>query len=75
MCELCGISCQQPDGALHSLSSCKEFSENNPDGWGIGYYLDGIAKVEKDPQRADSSEKFNDIITQVCHYQKYMCSS
>ena len=49
MCELFGMSCQQPDRAVHSLLSFKEFSGENRDGWGLAYYQDGKAVIEREP--------------------------
>jgi len=62
MCELFGMSCQQPDRAVHSLLSFKEFSGENRDGWGLAYYQDGKAVIEREPGGAGSSEKFRALI-------------
>jgi len=35
MCELFGMSCQQPDRAQYSLSSFRDLSDENRDGWGL----------------------------------------
>jgi len=39
MCDLLGISCNENDRASRSLPQfAKEFSDDNPDGWGIAYF-------------------------------------
>ncbi len=62
MCELFGMSCQKPDRAIHSLASLREYSIENPDGWGIAYYQNGKAIVKREPVKAKISENFNDIL-------------
>jgi len=62
MCELFGMSCQKPDRALYSLSSFREFSDDNPDGWGLAFYQNGRAVVQKEAIKAKSSDKFTKLL-------------
>lgn len=62
MCELFGMCCQEPDRALYSLSSFRELSDDNPDGWGLAFYKNGKAVIEKEAVKAKSSEKFQTIL-------------
>ena len=53
MCDLLGISCNENDRASRSLPQfAKEFSDDNPDGWGIAYF-DGAKAVIKRSQGKD----------------------
>ncbi len=39
----------------------KNLSRNNPHGWGIGYYKENFAKIQKEPFPAIQSKKFEEI--------------
>lgn len=58
MCELFGLSCSSEERATRSLAVFGGHSEDNPDGWGIGYYKGTRARIHKQPERADLSEGF-----------------
>lgn len=63
MCDLFGMSSNAEDRAWRSLAVlADEHSGKNPDGWGIAYYQNGRAKVEKAAERADTSRSFSPII-------------
>ncbi|HQI57448.1 MAG TPA: class II glutamine amidotransferase [Syntrophorhabdaceae bacterium] len=47
MCRLLGLIANKPVDIEFSLSRFKEFSSDNPDGWGIGWYENNSAKVFK----------------------------
>lgn len=47
MCELFGMSCNSPDTAIFSLKKFAELSPKNPDGWGVAYYENGKAHIDK----------------------------
>ena len=56
------MSCNQPDRATRSLPELADLSPSNRDGWGIGWFEDGIARVEREPGRADRNEMFSDAM-------------
>jgi len=59
MCDLFGMSCNAEDRAWKSLAIfAHEHSENNPHGWGIGYYNNGKAIVKRAPEQAKTSQTF-----------------
>jgi glutamine amidotransferase len=47
MCRLLGFVANKPVDLEFSLERFKGFSDINPDGWGIGWYENGAAKVYK----------------------------
>ena len=56
MCRLLGVIANKPVDLEFSLGRFKEFSVNNPDGWGIGWYEDNKAMVFKQGLSADDRE-------------------
>lgn len=59
MCDLFGMSSKTEDRAWKSLKIfANEYSGNNPDGWGIGYYLKDKAIIKKEPRKAKISQSF-----------------
>ncbi len=66
MCRLLGIIANRPVDAQFSLERFQEYSEANPDGWGIGWYEKGRAQVYKEGGiRADESEQFREMRKKV----------
>lgn len=55
MCELLGMSFNQPVGVNLSFRSFRHRSDKNPHGWGIAYYPDESAQVIKEPMKAKES--------------------
>lgn len=62
MCELFGMSSQKPVRAAENLSAFRRLSGENPDGWGLAYYTDGCAVIEKEASNAGTSQKFERLI-------------
>ncbi|MDH7593682.1 MAG: class II glutamine amidotransferase [Methanomicrobiales archaeon] len=62
MCELFGMSCQSPVNGVAILSRFGELSASNPDGWGLAYYRDGRAIIEKEAISASESPRFRRAI-------------
>ena len=65
MCDLFAMSCNTEDRATNSLPRFARFATGNPHGWGLGWYEDGQARIEREPCRADFSEHFYDSIEQA----------
>jgi len=59
------MSCNTEDRATSSLPRFARFATGNPHGWGLGWYEDGQARIEREPCRADFSEHFYDSIEQA----------
>lgn len=55
MCELLGMSFNEPISPKHSFSGLKHRANNNPDGWGIGFYPENKLQIIKEPVRCDTS--------------------
>ena len=47
MCRLLGMVASQPTDLEFSLERFKDFACDNPDGWGIGWYEEGLPKIFK----------------------------
>jgi predicted glutamine amidotransferase len=63
MCDLFGMSCNAEDRAWKSLTVlANEYSGKNPHGWGIGYFENGNAIIEKAPEKAKKSQTFFSVI-------------
>ena len=63
MCDLFGMSCNAEDRAWKSLTVlANEHSGKNPHGWGIGYFENGNAIIEKAPEKAKKSQTFLSVI-------------
>ena len=72
MCRLFGLTANKPvDVEFSLLKADKPFrnlGEDNPDGWGIGWYEDNKAKIFKEGISAKNSERF-------CSYAKEVRSN
>lgn len=55
MCELLGMSFNQPVSPNLSFRGFRHRGESNPHGWGIAYYPDESVQVIKEPIKADKS--------------------
>ena len=55
MCELLGMSFNQPVRPSLSFRGFRHRGERNPDGWGIAYYPDESVQVIKEPIKASKS--------------------
>ena len=62
MCELFGYSCRYEDSAASSLQRFAEHSERNPHGWGLVYYTDSRAVLQKKAVEARKSPEYYDAI-------------
>jgi glutamine amidotransferase len=62
MCRLFGLIANRPVDVGYSLTSgstaFRDFATQNPDGWGIGWYQDGLPQVRREPLDAAASERF-----------------
>ena len=56
MCELLGMSFNLPVNPKISFKGFQQRGKNNPDGWGIAYYKNKKATIEKEPISALSSD-------------------
>ncbi|MBV6480067.1 MAG: putative glutamine amidotransferase YafJ [Ignavibacteria bacterium] len=55
MCEILGISFNEPVRPNISLKGFRQKSKRNPDGWGFAYFPDKSVQVFKEPLEADKS--------------------
>ena len=55
MCDLFAMSCNSEDRATRSLPRFARYATRNPHGWGLGWYENGEARIEREPCRADLS--------------------
>jgi len=58
MCDIFGMSCNDADRATRSLPRFAEYAHRNADGWGIGWYENGAAHVERAPTQGDRDPRF-----------------
>jgi glutamine amidotransferase len=61
MCELFGVSSSIPRGLGHWLAPFRArggAAADNPDGWGVAYWLSGQPKIEKSPEPGWNSARF-----------------
>lgn len=65
MCELLGLSSQRPVNRAAILSRFGELSTSNPDGWGVAYYLNGKAVIEREASSANGSPRFRRVIQEA----------
>lgn len=65
MCDLFAMSCNAEDRATSSLPRFARYATRNPHGWGLGWYENGQARIEREPCRADFSEHFYDSIEEA----------
>ncbi len=55
MCDLIGMSFNDPVRPNFSIKGFKSKGQSNPDGWGIAYYPDESAQIIKEPMQAGQS--------------------
>lgn len=65
MCRLLGLASSKPIDIKFSLERFKELSTENPDGWGIGWYENGMPKIFKQGISAESRESFFGLVEEV----------
>lgn len=69
MCRLFGLVANKEVeirfSMFEAINSFEKQSENNSDGWGIGWYEDGIPKVVKYGECARDSERFKGTVEEV----------
>jgi glutamine amidotransferase len=65
MCRLLGLVANKPVDLRFSLERFKEFSTENPDGWGIGWYENDSARLFKESIPAEKSERFPKLQAEV----------
>ena len=65
MCDLFGLSCNGKDRATQSLPLFGEYAKYNRDGWGIAYYEDNHAIVNRKPESAEHSDEFYRVIDEA----------
>lgn len=56
MCELLGMSFNQPVNSSFTFRGFRKRGEYNPDGWGLAYYPDRSVQVIKEPLRSTKSK-------------------
>ena len=56
MCELLGMSFNQPVSPTISFIGLRHRGRINPDGWGLAFYPDSCAQVFKEPTTAEESQ-------------------
>ncbi len=57
MCELLGLSFNEPVSMTASFRAFREGGQRNPDGWGVGWYdRTGLFRMLKEPIRVDESQ-------------------
>ncbi len=56
MCRLLGLVANRAVDREFSLGRFQELASSNPDGWGIGWYESGMARVHKESVPADDPE-------------------
>ena len=65
MCRLFGLIADRPVTIVRSMlqapRSLTQQSARSHDGWGIGYYMAGVAVLHKEPVQASLSPQFADI--------------
>jgi len=61
MCELLGMSFNQPVRPNISFKGFQRRGKRNPDGWGIAFYPDNAAQIFKEPLKATESALANFI--------------
>ncbi|MCX8175587.1 MAG: class II glutamine amidotransferase [Candidatus Micrarchaeota archaeon] len=62
MCDLFGMSTNEPDRATRSLPIFQKHGVENPHGWGIAYYNGNRAIIKKKAESAATSTEFADLI-------------
>lgn len=64
MCRLFGLMANKEVeirfSMLYASRSMRQLSEENPDGWGIGGFMDGVPVINKSPLKALEDEAFRD---------------
>lgn len=72
MCDLLGLSFNQPINARITLDVFQRQSQENPDGWGVAYYQNELLHIVKEPLPATSSQLF-DFIENSTRSSTYLC--
>lgn len=68
MCELFGASARQPRDYARWLSGFRQrggATADNPDGWGLAWWKDGRARVEKAPEPGHRSERLAQLAAEI----------
>jgi len=65
MCRLLGVIANKPVDLEFSLGRFRKHAEQNPDGWGIGWYDEGKAKIFKEAISALQTDKLPALSKQV----------
>jgi glutamine amidotransferase len=68
MCELFGLSTGRPrtaSAALRAFRTRGGLAADNPDGWGLAYWDDGVPRLIKEPQSAAHSRLFAELCERV----------
>jgi len=79
MCRLLGIRANKPVDLEFSLANFQRLSEQNPDGWGIGWYEGNKLQVYREAIRALNSEHFQPLSRKarshifICHVRRGTC--
>lgn len=58
MCDLFAMSCNDEDRATRSLPNFARYAASNADGWGIGWFEQGRARVARAPVPGDSDPEY-----------------
>ena len=59
MCDLLGLSFNTPVTAKFSLDIFQQSGVQNPDGWGVAFYVDGRVQIVKEAAPANDSRLFD----------------
>ncbi len=73
MCELLGISFNEPVDIDFTFRGFRYRGERNPHGWGLAYYPDEAAQILKEPLRANKSALAN-LFSKLSIYSKIFIS-
>ncbi|MEN3013449.1 MAG: class II glutamine amidotransferase [Endomicrobiia bacterium] len=69
MCRLFGLIANKEVDVKFSMfeaeNNFKSKAKGNPDGWGVGWYENAEAKVEKYPESAFLSSKFDEVVKEL----------
>lgn len=68
MCELFGASTRHPRDYARWLETFRQrggTTADNPDGWGVAWWLDGQTRVEKAPEAGCRSKRFQQLAGEV----------
>ncbi len=72
MCDLLGLSFNNPINARISLDVFQRRGKENPDGWGVAYYHENSLQIVKEPEPATNSTLF-DFVENSTNSKTFLC--